>query len=151
MRKNTFDEQYVADRTITVSETGCMIWMLGTVKGGYGKVSKNGKSKIAHRVIWEARNGPIPDGHILCHRCDVPSCVNPDHLFVGTHKDNSLDMVKKGRSAKGQKVCLSVLTEDLVRQIRAEVGTYADIAAKYNIHPGTARQVILRETWRHVA
>lgn len=150
MPKNTFDDSYVADRTITVSETGCMVWMLGTVKGGYGKVSKDGRSKIAHRVIWEARNGPVPEGYVLCHRCDVPSCVNPDHLFVGTHKQNSMDMVKKGRSTKGEKVAISVLTENSVREIRCSDGSYADKARRYNVHPSTIRQIMLRETWRHV-
>ena len=149
-RVNKFDDEYFAERTVTVAESGCMIWMLGTVKGGYGKVSKRGKSSVAHRESWIAKNGPIPEGMILCHKCDVPSCVNPDHLFLGTHKENSRDMVRKGRSAKGSKIAKSVLTEDLVRQIRSENGTYAEIGRKFGVYQGTIRHVMLRETWRHV-
>lgn len=71
---------------------GCWLW---PVSAGYGQF----KGKRAHRLSYEAFKGPIPDGLFVCHKCDVPACCNPDHLFVGTASDNSLDMVKKGRHA----------------------------------------------------
>jgi hypothetical protein len=64
---------------------------------GYGKHFAKGKTIIAHRWAWEIVNGPIPDGLLVCHKCDVTSCVNPDHLFIGTQKENLKDCRDKGR------------------------------------------------------
>lgn len=75
---------------------GCWLW---PVKSGYGVF----KGKRAHRLSYEAFVGPIPDGLFVCHKCDVPACCNPDHLFVGTALDNSRDMVAKGRAGGGDK------------------------------------------------
>lgn len=80
--------------------TGCWLWTAATFSGKYGSYGairvKNKLSK-AHRVSYQTFVGPIPSGLSVCHRCDTPECINPDHLFVGTKKDNSLDMMKKGR------------------------------------------------------
>ena len=82
------------------SLTGCLIWT-GTVdRRGYGKIGaggRGGKSLAAHRVAWEFANGPIPDGAWVLHRCDVPACCNPSHLFLGDSAANVADMVSKGR------------------------------------------------------
>jgi len=77
---------------------GCWEWTGGRVKFGYGQTSINGKSITAHRMAWILAYGSIPDGLCVLHRCDNPPCVRPDHLFLGTNKDNTRDMIAKGRS-----------------------------------------------------
>lgn len=91
-------------RVTEVPESGCWLY-LGSVDGGeYGTVStRRGCSPAkAHRLAYEEVNGPIPGGMDVCHRCDTPRCVNPDHLFIGTRLDNMRDCVAKGRQARGE-------------------------------------------------
>ena len=98
--KTRFTPEWWADRTMPIPETGCHIW-LGTVcKDGYGRIStrERGTDQLVHRLAYKQFVGPIPDSLKVCHRCDVPSCVNPDHLVLGTQKDNLRDMFAKGRA-----------------------------------------------------
>lgn len=82
-------------------EDGCWLWQGQKCPKGYGRIKMAGRKKLkAHRVAWMAVHGPIPDGLFVCHRCDVRGCVNPSHLFLGTHDDNMADMVAKGRQYK---------------------------------------------------
>jgi hypothetical protein len=78
---------------------GCIEWGGSRVAGKYGQIKSGPKMLKAHRVAWELTHGPIPDGLMVCHHCDNPPCVNVDHLFLGTGKDNQQDMVRKGRKA----------------------------------------------------
>jgi len=84
-----------------VTESGCWLWTDYLVSGKYGHLTVNYKTLAAHRVSYELHVGEIPEGLCVCHRCDVPFCVNPDHLFLGTHKDNTQDMLKKNRGRWG--------------------------------------------------
>ena len=75
----------------------CWLWKSSIASNGYGQIWGGGKTLLAHRVSYELHVGPVPDGMFVCHTCDVPRCVNPGHLFVGTPLDNVVDMTSKGR------------------------------------------------------
>ena len=79
----------------------CWVWISSKISSkpnrGYGRIWVNGKPELAHRISWEIANGPIPKGMQVLHRCDNPSCVRPDHLFLGTQRDNMQDSIEKGR------------------------------------------------------
>lgn len=150
MPSNVFDDKFIASHSMPVPFSGCFLWLKSFVKGGYGKTHKDGKTLIAHRAIWEARNGPVPKGKILCHRCDIPECVNPDHLFLGTHADNSADMVMKDRQAKGANVTLAKITDDIAKEIKDSAGTYVEIANMFNVSQSLVGAIKRNETWRHI-
>jgi hypothetical protein len=82
---------------IVESSNGCYEWSGYCKKTGYGWVMFNGRNWLAHRLVWTLKNGPIPVGICVCHKCDNPKCCNVDHLFLGTVLENIEDMIKKGR------------------------------------------------------
>lgn len=84
-------------------ESGCFEWQGTLREKGYGRLYHLGRLGDAHRVAWELTRGPIPDGLYVCHKCDNPPCVNPDHLWLGTNTDNMRDMVRKGRHGNSRK------------------------------------------------
>lgn len=128
----------------------CWLWTSRTNRQGYGRI---GSTATAHRRSYEYYKGKIPKGMCVCHICDVPLCVNPSHLFLGTHKDNSQDAVSKGRQAKGSKIRTSILTEELVLQIRKmrlSGKEYKEIADYFNVCWGTVCGICNNREWTHV-
>ncbi len=150
-----------------VKTTGC--WQFNSAKDrdGYHAFQysiNNKKIKTgAHRFMLMILGHNIPKGYVVCHHCDNPSCVNPDHLFIGTVNDNNQDKVKKGRqtSFPGSKNPLSKIDEFTARRIKAEaiVGSRVgynngsnikEIAKKYRVHVETVRLIANGKTWKHI-
>lgn len=108
--------------SMPVTESGCWIWLGAANADGYGSIDIGDKSMRAHRASWEAHRGPVPEGMSVLHRCDVPSCINPDHLFLGTQLENIADRTRKGRgkhqvySGEAHPCCkLTAATVDYIR------------------------------------
>ncbi len=148
-RKSSFES-----RLIPEPNSGCWLW-LGMQQVGklYGIFCWKNKSIKAHRASWEIYRGEIPLGLQVLHRCDMPQCVNPDHLFLGTQKDNNDDCHRKGRnrSAVGEKQHLSKLTASNVLEIRTSpYCTLEKLGDKYGVTKSTIGRVLSRKTWKHV-
>lgn len=141
---------------------GCWIWT-GCIANSYGRLGTRGKGRIAPRVSWELHYGPIPAGSLVLHHCDNRACVRPDHLFLGSHADNTADMVSKGRHGckthpervpRGERNGNAVLTESIVREMRRlfAAGTHRkiDLARHFNASHGLVCAVIDGRIWQHV-
>lgn len=141
-----------------IDQNGCWIWRGCSIgRYGYGSLKINRKPVYAHRYSWEIHNGPIPDGLCVCHKCDVAKCVNPDHLFLGTHADNMADRNIKGRAVGGLKNPMrgidhprAKLTEKQVLSIREDKRTLREIAAEYGVCHSVVNNIKRRKTWRHI-
>jgi len=90
------------EKVVMVPEAGCWLWVGACKPTGYGNFYFEGKHVNAHKASYTMHAGPVPDGMCVCHRCDTPACVNPGHLFLGTHSDNTRDMRRKGRAIDNQ-------------------------------------------------
>ncbi len=148
--KATLEERFHSK--YEVDAFGCWIWTGARHGDGYGHfgVGGSGVHEKAHRVSYKIHVGPIPDGLIVCHKCDVRPCVNPDHLFLGTYQDNIDDAVSKGRMAVGERSGVSRLTEDDVRLIRESPLSERKIATLLGVHRGTVNAVRSGRTWGHL-
>jgi hypothetical protein len=133
----------------------CWEWTGSLTKSGYGKISLGGRAskfEDTHRVAWRLTHGEIAVGLCVCHKCDNKKCVNPDHLFLGTQKENIADMVRKGRAnkRKGTKVHTCKLNEELVREIRASDLSNTELANKYGVRQPTICNIRNYKYWKHV-
>jgi len=137
------------DKYEPVTESGCWIWTGSLYPIGYGYFSSKGTER-ANRAAYMLFVGDIPEGKIVCHACDVPECVNPDHLFLGTNKDNSRDMVNKNRQAKGSKINSCILNEEKVKEIRASNDSKESLAEQYGVSTSTIYDAKTHKTWKHV-
>lgn len=138
------------------SEAECWPWRGCTAPNGYGHFNL-GRHRLvtAHRLAYELTYGPLPSGAVVCHRCDNRACCNPHHLFAGDQRDNVRDMLAKGRDRLvGSRNTGAILTEDLVREIRAEYETgrvtQEQLAARHNVTAACIHKVVARKNWRHV-
>lgn len=135
--------------------SGCWLWV-NCISGreGYGQISSAGVQLYAHRLSYVAFKGPIPDGLFVCHKCDVRTCVNPDHLFLGTAGDNARDRDSKGRSGThglyGEKSHTAKLNDEKVRAILADKRSQAAIARDYGVTQSQISRIKNGHVWEHV-
>ncbi len=144
------------DERVAVRPDGCWQWIGWFQNSGYGafRIGGNkGKDIRAHRLSWILANGrPIPDGLVICHRCDNRWCVNPDHLFAGTLQDNIDDMVAKGRGRYvGSKPGFKRLTAEKVRWIRQSATGVIEMARSLGVSRTTVRRALAGLTHTEVA
>lgn len=147
-------------------DESCWTWTSARNKSGHGRFAvwrhNHMTNLYAHRVSWQIHFGMIPDGLYICHRCDNPPCVRPDHLFMGTQTDNMHDAARKGRTAapasanplrypRGARHWNARLSEDQVRSIRASQESNRTLARRFGVSEGTVRRARSHEGWVHVA
>lgn len=148
-------------RRVEKSE-GCRLWTGATTHGGYGVLQRGGGGGglvRAHRLAYELTYGPFSPDLDVCHRCDNPACVRPDHLFLGTAKDNVADMMRKGRQSMGQRHRgerhpFAKLTDEQVRAMRREYAaggtSHGKLSSKYGVSERAVLNILHRKTWIHV-
>lgn len=144
--------------------TPCWLWLGSTHKAGHGQTAVKGRKGLyyTHRLAWEIANGPVPNGMCVCHECDVPSCCNTEHLFLGTRGDNMRDMWSK---ARGKKAIENLAAGPIAMRARSTIGDAqivgifldriagertADIAVRFGVSYGTISSILRRTNWKHV-
>ncbi|MCK5614785.1 HNH endonuclease [Candidatus Pacearchaeota archaeon] len=150
---NQTDEERFMDRVWMEPNCGCWLWTAAISSSGYGGFRMKGRDFSAHRVSFSLFNGPIPRKLFVLHKCDVKICVNPEHLFLGTHQDNMDDMTNKMRCC-GKRSHNSKLNEFQVRVIKRLIGvrglTYKEIGNIFGVTPGTVGYINTGHIWRHL-
>lgn len=149
------------ERVAKGTTDSCWQWIGHVNWHGYGDCTMHSKSRTAHRVAWELVNGDIPKGLHVLHRCDNRLCVNPNHLFLGTHQENMADMKRKGRGRTSPKAGelhpQAKLTANDVREIRqllsarpAPMPLKRTVARRFGVSPHTVENIIYRHSWKHL-
>lgn len=141
---------WIEARSIPEPNSGCWLWLGAVSAKGYGKALACAQ---AHRLAYELANGPIPAGLLVCHRCDVRSCVNPAHLFLGTNDENMADMVRKGRQAcvEGERNPNRKIDAATARHIRERAATglsRRELAQAYGITPAMVGRIVRGQNWK---
>ncbi len=170
--KKSIEERFWENVCICTYDRGCWLWIAGTSLNGYGCFhARRSHPEYAHRVAWILNHGPIPHGLCVLHKCDVRACVRPDHLFLGTRRDNSHDARAKGRLGPQCDTFRKMwanrprelaedwqynvkLNAEAVREIRSTYQfrkiTLSHFAKKFGVSYQTIHEVVTFQTWRHV-
>lgn len=166
MGGNVWDQRLTPDnkRVETVPFSGCWIWLGKVALNGYGQMMRRGRYVYAHRWSWEQANGAPPSDLLVLHKCDIRCCVNPDHLFLGTHADNCADKMAKGRHPAekisaahiasgwnvGEKCPTAKLSNEQAIEIFRTPGPRADIAARYGVTVSVVSAIRTGRAWSRV-
>lgn len=140
-----FNEKYKIN-----SKTGCWEWQASKAHWGYGAFSLDGKLTSAHRASWKIFKGDITEFMYVCHKCDNPSCVNPEHLFLGTPTDNNNDTHSKGRARKGESCSWAKISDEDYLKIMSDPRPYDQIAKDYNTRSKYVSQLKAGYTRKHL-
>ena len=126
-------------------DNGCIEYPFSLDGSGYGHVCENGIQKRASRFIWSYYNGDVPNNLLVCHKCDNPLCVNIDHLFLGTHKDNYNDMISKNRDNRFSKL----KENDVIDIYKSDLST-KDLSIKFNVSKSTINSIKHKVYWKKI-
>jgi len=146
-------QERIEAKVLRIPEAGCWVWMGSTQVRGYGEIISNNRKHLAHRASYEAFVGKIPKGMYVCHACDNVACVNPNHLFLGTQKQNLQDMASKGRSTWGEKNPMAKLTEEQVKEIKqgfATGKTDTELAKQFNMSRQGINNIRNNKLWSYI-
>lgn len=153
MKKKRPVEERIREKFVVDPVTGCWVWK-GAKLNGYGRIWADGKNVLAHRLCYELHTGSkVPEGLCVCHHCDNSLCVNPDHLFLGTHQNNMDDRNRKGRQArqKGENNGRAKLSEELALQILSDPRNQGLIAREYGVSRQLVSRIKRQERWSHLS
>jgi len=147
MRTQDLNEaaDYVLGETVNNPESGCMLWPHTASEKGYGAITRSGEKWLTHRLVYEVKVGHVPAGMFVCHHCDTPRCVRPEHLFLGTHRDNMADKRRKGRCSSGEQNGNAKVTDAQVGDIRAAYragSTLIEIGERFGLHFSTVSDIV---------
>lgn len=141
----TFCERFW-EKVDTSNPDGCWEWMGGKFRGNYGCFWNSKKGVLAHRFSYELYYGKIPKGILVCHKCDNPLCVRPDHLFLGEHIDNIVDAAEKGRLGRLHRK----LTEEQVREIKRSTLPSSFFSKKFRVNWSVISRIRHNETYKEI-
>lgn len=154
------DFEQTLSRRASISPSRCWEWTGSRRTDGYAQLEIGGHMYRVHRIMWEMRHGPIPEGMLVCHHCDNPPCINPDHLFLGTYADNLHDCIRKGRfytgTHHGMRNGRAKVTDDQVSRMRLEYvagnGCHrtTQLAKQYGLSWGSVNRIVNRKGWAHI-
>ncbi len=159
MRKHSLGRGYITDKSKMLElyvergeDNHCWIWTGQLSKYGYGTFIHRGKAMFAHRVAYEITNNVIlTPKDFICHKCNTPACCNPNHLYLGTPAENSTDMVKSGRSLKGERNPSAKLTSKQAEEIRQlyipRKVSMQKLADKFNVSKSAIAYIIYNQHW----
>lgn len=144
-------QSYLDDHSMPEPNSGCILWVQGVDRHGYGKAWHKGKTWRANRLAYAAHHGmDSVKGTNVLHKCDNPACINPQHLFAGTLSDNVHDAVAKGRNARGENHNMNKLTIEQVLAIRNDQRVLRKIGDDYGVTAQAIWYIKKGRNWRHV-